>query len=80
MGSRDMYQLSFHPGGFLAVGQGADADGLRHVQVLFVHVRERTLVADYAPDIARMIQFQRHVFLFAACREGDAPGNQEEKE
>ena len=72
----DMDKLFFHLFGGVPVFRRADADGLGHGEMFIIQIRERTFVTDYTTDVAGFVQFERHIFLFAAGSKSDKPRNQ----
>ena len=71
-----MDKLFFHLFGSVPVFRRADADGLGHGEMFIIQIRERTFVTDYTTDVAGFVQFERHIFLFAAGSKSDKPRNQ----
>ena len=70
-----MSQLFFHIFSSFPVCQWTDTYLFSDFQMCIVQIRERTFVIDDTPNIVWFIQFQRHVFLFAARSKRCKPNN-----
>lgn len=76
----DVAELLLQGFGFLTRTQGSDADGAGYFEVFGIEVAEGTLIADDALDVARFVQFEGHVFLFAATEGGRSYGCRKQHE